>query len=227
MNGRERAVGEHARQRVLVAMSGGVDSSAAAALLVEQGADVVGVWMRLHDGADVVQLHEPLVLLARRRGRRAPRGRPAGHPVLRPEPRTRVRGRRARSLRGRVPRGPHPEPLRGLQLGGQVRGAPGAGAAPLRLRRRGHRPLRAGGGDGRRGPPGRPAFPPAGRRRSRQGPELLPLRAAAGAAGARPLPARRAAQAGGPRAGAPPRPRDGRQAREPGDLLRARRGLPR
>jgi len=40
-------------ERVLVAMSGGVDSSAAAALLVEQGADVVGVWMRLHDAADV------------------------------------------------------------------------------------------------------------------------------------------------------------------------------
>lgn len=41
------------RERVLVAMSGGVDSSAAAALLVEQGADVIGVWMRLHDAADV------------------------------------------------------------------------------------------------------------------------------------------------------------------------------
>ncbi len=39
--------------RVLVAMSGGVDSSAAAALLVEEGVDVVGVWMRLHDAADV------------------------------------------------------------------------------------------------------------------------------------------------------------------------------
>ena len=38
--------------RVLVAMSGGVDSSAAAALLVEEGSDVVGVWMRLHDAAD-------------------------------------------------------------------------------------------------------------------------------------------------------------------------------
>jgi tRNA-specific 2-thiouridylase len=33
-------------------MSGGVDSSAAAALLMEQGHDVVGVWMRLHDAAD-------------------------------------------------------------------------------------------------------------------------------------------------------------------------------
>jgi tRNA-specific 2-thiouridylase len=34
-------------------MSGGVDSSVAAARLVEQGVEVVGVWMRLHDGADV------------------------------------------------------------------------------------------------------------------------------------------------------------------------------
>ncbi len=38
--------------RILVAMSGGVDSSVAAALLHAQGHEVVGVWMRLHDGAD-------------------------------------------------------------------------------------------------------------------------------------------------------------------------------
>jgi len=43
-----------APDRILVAMSGGVDSSVAAALLVEQGNDVVGVWMRLHDVADTV-----------------------------------------------------------------------------------------------------------------------------------------------------------------------------
>ena len=34
---------------MLVAMSGGVDSSVAAALLREQGCDVVGVTMRLYD----------------------------------------------------------------------------------------------------------------------------------------------------------------------------------
>jgi tRNA-specific 2-thiouridylase len=38
--------------RILVAMSGGVDSSVAAALLHEQGHEVVGVWMRLHEVAD-------------------------------------------------------------------------------------------------------------------------------------------------------------------------------
>ncbi|MHB8399690.1 MAG: tRNA 2-thiouridine(34) synthase MnmA [Candidatus Limnocylindrales bacterium] len=38
--------------RILVAMSGGVDSSVAAALLHEQGHEVVGVWMRLHDVGD-------------------------------------------------------------------------------------------------------------------------------------------------------------------------------
>jgi tRNA-specific 2-thiouridylase len=40
--------------RILVAMSGGVDSSVAAALLHEQGHEVVGVWMRLHDVSDSV-----------------------------------------------------------------------------------------------------------------------------------------------------------------------------
>src|SRR6476646_89110 len=56
--GRGRGRGGSARagcarmSRILVAMSGGVDSSVAAALLHEQGHEVVGVWMRLHDVAD-------------------------------------------------------------------------------------------------------------------------------------------------------------------------------
>jgi tRNA-specific 2-thiouridylase len=46
--------GPRAGERVLVAMSGGVDSSVAAALMVERGCDVVGVTMKLHDdGSDV------------------------------------------------------------------------------------------------------------------------------------------------------------------------------
>jgi tRNA-specific 2-thiouridylase len=39
-------------RRVLVAMSGGVDSSVAAALVRESGDEPIGVWMRLHDAAD-------------------------------------------------------------------------------------------------------------------------------------------------------------------------------
>ena len=35
------------KERVLVAMSGGVDSSVAAAILVEEGYDVVGATMKL------------------------------------------------------------------------------------------------------------------------------------------------------------------------------------
>ena len=38
--------------RVLVAMSGGVDSSVAAALVGDGGDEAIGVWMRIHDGAD-------------------------------------------------------------------------------------------------------------------------------------------------------------------------------
>jgi tRNA-specific 2-thiouridylase len=38
--------------RILVAMSGGVDSSVAAALIARQGHEAIGVWMRLHDVAD-------------------------------------------------------------------------------------------------------------------------------------------------------------------------------
>src|SRR5438105_10374139 len=38
--------------KVFVAMSGGVDSSVAAAILKEQGHDVVGVWMRLAPAGD-------------------------------------------------------------------------------------------------------------------------------------------------------------------------------
>ena len=40
------------KQKVYVAMSGGVDSSLAAALLLQQGYDVVGITMRVWSGED-------------------------------------------------------------------------------------------------------------------------------------------------------------------------------
>ena len=46
---RAEVAGDGRRQRVVVAMSGGVDSSAAAALLVERGYDVIGATLRLYD----------------------------------------------------------------------------------------------------------------------------------------------------------------------------------
>jgi tRNA-specific 2-thiouridylase len=46
------------KTRVLVAMSGGVDSSVAAALLQEQGYDVMGAWLRMHDVADFASPHQ-------------------------------------------------------------------------------------------------------------------------------------------------------------------------
>jgi len=38
------------KQRIAVAMSGGVDSSVAAARLVDEGYDVIGITLRLWDG---------------------------------------------------------------------------------------------------------------------------------------------------------------------------------
>ena len=161
------------------------------------------------------------LLLARCRRRRAPGRGAARDPVLRHEPRARVRRRRAPALPRRVHRWADAEPVRRLQHVREVRGAARAGAPPVRLRRGGDRPLRPPRGGTRR-----PRGPAPGARRG-QGPDLLPVRAAPGPARARPVPARRADEARGPRGCPRAGPRNGRQAREPGDLLRARRRLPR
>ena len=43
------------KERVLVAMSGGVDSAVAAALLVQQGYEVIGVTLQLYDSKQEIK----------------------------------------------------------------------------------------------------------------------------------------------------------------------------
>ena len=73
------------RERVLVAMSGGVDSSVAAALLVEQGYEVVGATMKLFCYGDSVP-DRPCCSLDSINDARDVAAQ-ARHPALRAEPR--------------------------------------------------------------------------------------------------------------------------------------------
>ena len=122
--------------KVMVAMSGGVDSSVAGALLVRDGHEVVGVTMRLWGG------DSDTGLLLRDRRRRRPAGRPAArHRPPRVQLQRRLRRPRRRAVRAR-PRATAPRRTRASSATApQVR--PAAASGPTaRLRRRRHRPPR-------------------------------------------------------------------------------------
>ena len=125
-------------------MSGGVDSSVAAALLVERGHEVVGVTLRVWPWEESDRSRPPLrqLLLLRGDGR-GPPGRSAPRdPALPAQCRGRVRPRRDRAVRRRLPDRENSCSLRVVQQGSKVRlpAPPGAGVG---RRRGGHRPLRA------------------------------------------------------------------------------------
>ena len=152
--------------RVVVAMSGGVDSSAAAALLKEQGHEVIGITLRVwsYEGAakcgsccspDDIDDARAVAADAR-------------HPVLRRERRGALQGPGGQPVRPVVPRRQHAHPVRRLQPRREVR-LPAASA-----------PARSGASSPpatTRGSSSRTASATCccRARRRRQGPELLPL----------------------------------------------------
>ena len=181
--------------RIVAAMSGGVDSSVAAALLAADGHDVVGLSMQLYDQRDGTESFGSCCTLddlhdARRVARRI--GIP--HYIVNFE--RQFDERVVAPFVEEYAAARTPIPLRTLQQRPEVR-QPARPGARIRRRAGGYRPLCAGGDRvGERRQQLHPTAPP--RHRSRKGSMLLPLFTHAIPACPRQLPAGRHAEGGGP-----------------------------
>ncbi len=211
-----KASAPEARERVVVAMSGGVDSSLAAARLVDGGHEVVGVTLHLWDypeeGTGGREGARPLL----RPGgsvRRAPRRRRHGLSSLHVRPPRTLCSHGRRPFRQRLPRGRHPQPVLRVQPLGETRRALRHRRSPRRGAR-GHRALCARRARRRR------RSPPGDGHRPHERPELLSLRESARVAREARLSARRLDEARGSRGGDRARAPRCTQGREPGALLR-------
>ena len=122
--------------RVMVAMSGGVDSSVAAGLLAGDGHDVVGVTMRLWGGESDTGCCSVV-----RRRRRPPRCRRPRRRTSRVQLHRRLRHPRRHAVRIGASLGFDTEPVHRVQPQGQVR-PPLRACSPARVRRRRHGPSR-------------------------------------------------------------------------------------
>ena len=185
------------RERIVVGLSGGVDSSVAAALLVEQGFDVIGVTLRVwpwREPEDATKKFGSCCSPATVDDARAV-ARRLGIPYYLLNSGARVRARGDRALRARVRGGPHAGAVRGVQPRGEVRLARAARARVGRGRG-GDRPLRAHHARSRLA-----TLPALARPRRAQGPVRLPLAAHAGAARRRALSGGRSHQGRGAREG--------------------------
>ena len=128
-----------ARTRVVVAMSGGVDSSVTAAMLHAGGYEVIGVTLQLYDHGAAVS--RPGACCAGQDIRDARRvAEEAGFPALCPRLRNPVPRERDRRFRRQLPARRDAAALRALQPDGQVHRPHGDGARPRR-RLPGDRPL--------------------------------------------------------------------------------------
>ena len=204
-------------RRTLVAMSGGVDSAAAAQLALDAGDEVVAVTLELWSdpGTDGEQscCSPQAVRGARELAHRM------GIPHVTLDLRERFRAEVVDTFLDGYAAGRTPNPC--VRCNGEVRfDAMLELAGRARRRAARHGPLRA-----HRARRARPAHPR--RRRPAQGPELHARQARPGAPRPAQLPARRAHEGRRARARARGRPAGGRQAREPGPLLRRRPRRPR